>query len=616
MISFFPFDKIRPGQKELMADSRSAVRDGKILFAHAPTGIGKTAAVLPPALEYALDNDKAVFFVTPRHSQHILAIETLKMMRKRADKAFVAVDLIGKKWLCPVPYIDTLSNSDFIQYCKVMQKDNKCKFYKNTVEDKKMTDVAKKTLRKLFAVQPLHTEELFYHCKGQGLCPYELTMRMLKRANLVVADYYHIFSPARAAVMERMNKTLDDIILIVDEAHNLPDRVRNLMSARLSSYSIKAAIKEAREYNMGLAEERLDGILAILNGLAKALKNGEEDYVAKDLFVDEVQTLGDYYSVLEELQVFGNEIREDKKRSFVGSVGAFLEAWLGDDYGYARIISRQGRRIALSYTCLDPSLITKDIFDDSHAAILMSGTLKPMRMYIDLLGIEPTQAESKEYESSFPVENRLNLIVTDVTTKYESRGEEEFNKITKYLIRCINAVPGNVAVFFPSYEIRDKIYHILVAQALNKEILLESQDANKEDRKNLMNEFISLAAEGCALFGVIGGSFDQGIDLPGEFLKAVIVVGIPFAKPDLEMRSLIDYYDKRFAKGWEYAYTYPAIIKAMQAGGRCIRSEKDRGVVVFMDRRYVWTNYRKAFPSDFNATATKYPEKYIEKFFS
>ncbi|MCD6557527.1 MAG: ATP-dependent DNA helicase [Candidatus Aenigmarchaeota archaeon] len=616
MSSFFPFDKIRPGQKEMLADSRSAVRNGKILFAHAPTGIGKTAAVLSPALEYALGNDKVVFFVTPRHSQHILAIDTLKMMKKRSEKSFVAVDLIGKKWLCPVPHIDTLSNSDFIQYCKVMQKDKKCKFYNNTVEDKKLTERAKKTLRKLFAAQPLHTEELFYYCKDKGICPYELTMRMMRRANLVVADYYHIFSPARVAVMERLNKTLDDIILIVDEAHNLPDRVRNLMSARISSYSLRAAIKEAREYNMGLAEERLSGLLAILSELAKNLKDGEEDYVTKGLFIDEVQTLGDYYSVLEELQVFGNEIREEKKRSFVGSVGAFLEAWLGDDYGYARIISRQGRRIALSYTCLDPSLITKDIFDDSHAAILMSGTLKPMRMYIDLLGIEPARVESKEYESPFPKENRLNLIVTDVTTKYENRNEEEFKKIVNYLVRCVNAVPGNVAVFFPSYEIRDRIYHTLVVENINKEILLESQNASKEDRKNLMNEFISLSSKGCALFGVIGGSFDQGIDLPGEFLKAVLVIGIPFAKPDLEMRSLIDYYDKRFARGWEYAYIYPAIIKAVQAGGRCIRSEKDRGVVVLMDKRYVWSKYRNAFPSDFKAIKTRYPEKYIEKFFS
>ena len=165
--SFFPFKKIRPGQKEFLNDVNLCLANKKILLAHAPTGIGKTAAVLAPALKYALDNEKIIFFLTPRHSQHLLAIETLKMIKNSSDEDFIAVDLIGKKWLCPVPYIDKLSNSDFAEYCKIMRKDKKCVFYKNTTKDGKLRKKARNVIRNLKIKQPLHTEDVYYYCKDE-----------------------------------------------------------------------------------------------------------------------------------------------------------------------------------------------------------------------------------------------------------------------------------------------------------------------------------------------------------------------------------------------------------------------------------------------------------------
>ncbi len=612
--SFFPFKKIRPGQKEFLNDVNLCLANKKILLAHAPTGIGKTAAVLAPALKYALDNEKIIFFLTPRHSQHLLAIETLKMIKNSSDEDFIAVDLIGKKWLCPVPYIDKLSNSDFAEYCKIMRKDKKCVFYKNTTKDGKLRKKARNVIRNLKIKQPLHTEDVYYYCKDERLCPYELTMRMAKEANVIVADYFHIFSSASAPILENIEKPLSDIILVIDEAHNLPNRIRSLLTLKLSSFLLRAAMKEAEEFEAPIIKENLQELEKVITKLAG--RSDEEAYIKKDAFIKLVEEIDDYYSLIEKFHVAGNEIREEKKKSFIGSVGNFLERWLGDDLGYTRIITKTDNKIVLTYSCLDPSIISKDIFNDVHSAILMSGTLKPMNMYEDLLGLEKRRTLKKEYHSSFPAKSRLNLILTDVTTKYENRNENEYKKIANYLIRCINTVPGNVAVFFPSYEMRNKIYYtILTASEINKEIILEKKDATKEERKNLIDEFVSYADKGAALFGVIGGSFDQGIDLPGKFLRAVIIVGIPLSKPTLETKAIIDYYDKKFTKGWDYAYIYPAMIKAMQAAGRCIRSETDRGVVIFMDKRYVWGNYKKIFPSDFRAIITKHPDHHIKNFF-
>ena len=315
--------------------------------------------------------------------------------------------------------------------------------------------------------------------------------------------------------------------------------------------------------------------------------------------------------------VFADEVIEEKKKSFALTVASFLEHWKGQDYGFTRILTKgftdDGKPVmTLKYKCLDPSLITKDIIENSYMVVGMSGTLTPLGMYKDLLGFD--NVELLEYDNPFPKKNQLHLIVPGITTKFSVRSEEMYKKIALKTACLVNAVPGNSIVFFPSYKLRDEI-NTFFEKWCKKTTFLEQREMKKQERDELLEKFKGYKDQGAVLLAVSNGSFGEGIDLIGDYLKAVFIVGIPLNRPDLETKELIAYYEKRFRKGWDYGYIYPAIITTIQNAGRCIRSENDRGVMVFLDERYKWDNYFKCFPKDKHFMITKTPVAMINEFF-
>lgn len=609
----FPFDKIREGQRDLIRDVELCLREGRSLIANAPSGVGKTAATLSPALEYALRHDKVVFFLTPRHSQHRIVIETLQRIREKFDVKFTVVDIIGKKWLCPVPGIELLSTSDFNDYCATVKKEERCIFYNNTRRIGGLTSKAQEIFERILNSKPLHAEELKAMCKG--LCPYEIALEVARRSRVVICDYYHLFSPIRNVVLSRINRELEDLILIVDEAHNLPERIRKVLSGKITTRSLSLAQKEAKVFGFIELSEKVEEIEKALKDLAREMRVDEERYVEKEEFIKRIEEIEEYDSLIEELESAAIEVRESRKKSYLGSLARFLDLWIGEDVGYARILRKEKKnektKVTLRYICLDPMIISKEIFDNVHTAILMSGTLSPMSMYKNVLGLNERTLCNK-YKSCFPSENRLNLIVPDVTTQYTRRTEENYKKIAEYIVRISSVLKGNFAAFFPSYEVRDDILRMLRDQ-LGRQVFIEKQDMTKEEKSKFFERFMQ--SNNAALFGAQSGSFAEGVDFFGGILKCVVVVGLALSKPDLETRALIDYYDYKFGKGWKYGYIYPAVNRALQSAGRCIRSEKDRAVVIFMDKRFLWKNYRIAFPVDFEFKITTKPEKWIEKFF-
>jgi len=234
-------------------------------------------------------------------------------------------------------------------------------------------------------------------------------------------------------------------------------------------------------------------------------------------------------------------------------------------------------------------------------------------MYREILGF-PEDTIEKQYNSPFPEKNRLNLIIPETTTKYDFRCKDEYKKIASICAKLTGQVPGNSIIFFPSYSLRDNInsYFSLLCK---KNILLEKPVLTKEEKTDLLEEFKSYKETGAVLLGVHSGSFSEGIDLMGDLLKCVIVVGLPLRPPDLQTQELIKYYDKKFGKGWDYGYKLPAFIKCLQSAGRCIRSEKDRGAIVFLDVRYTWNNYFKYFPPEWEIKITKGYDGMIKGFF-
>lgn len=616
----FPHSKVREIQENMVDDIVSCLNNKKNLIMHAPTGIGKTAAVLSPALSFVLKKDLTVFFLTSRHTQHALAIDTLKKIKKKHNLNFVTADIIGKKWMCSQLGVDALYSSEFADYCKRLKEENSCEFYNNTKKKSgSLNTLTKSVLEELKILSPSHVEEIFDVCNKKKLCAYEMAALLSKEAKVIISDYNYVFDESiRNSFFLRAGKELEKSIIIVDEAHNLPKRIRELRTVKLSSFVLERAIKEAKKMGFGETEEKLKHVLDVLDELGSELDEKKtERLVKKEDFVKKIEEKYEYDDLVNEFVFVGDEIKEKQKRSFISSLGLFFEIWPGGDVGYVRTVEKvPGKNdyvTSLYYKCLDPSLVTKEIIDGSYCTILMSGTLTPTFMYKDILGFK--DAVEREFKSPFPKDNRLSLIIPETTTKFTRRGKEEYEKIANVLLKLNKLIPGNVLVFFPSYSLRNNIFVFLDGKS-EKKILLEKRNLSKEEKHILLEEFKGYNKEGALLLAVTAGNFGEGIDLPGDYVKGVIVVGLPLERPSLEIKGLIDYYDKKFKKGWEYGYVFPAIIKVLQNAGRCIRSETDKGVIAFLDERFAWENYYKCFPMDMDVRITKMYEKRVKDFFN
>ncbi|MFA6460875.1 MAG: ATP-dependent DNA helicase [Candidatus Woesearchaeota archaeon] len=599
----FPHEVIRKGQDELVKDIDQVFSEKKVLLAHAPTGLGKTASALSVALKHAFKEKKKVFFLTNRHTQHQIAIHTLKLMQKRYKKDIPCIDLIGKKHMCNQD-VAALFGVEFTEFCKAVVEKGECEFYNNVrtgKETKELTVEAKLALKELKLKGPIHNEELTQFCKDRNLCSYEMALFLAKEAKVLIGDYNYLFNSfVSKTILTKLGVEMEDIILVLDEGHNLPGRVTEMMSSVLNTNMLKNGIYEAKKYGYGGVISWLQEINRILLKLGQfdPQDRDKEKKVTKNDFWLELTKVVEWDQLHEELEFAADEIRRKQRKSYLGGIVGFLENWRGEDEGYLRYVSlrnsRYGEITSLHYSCLDPSLVTSTIFKRVHAAVVMSGTLKPAFMYKDVLGIGE-RAVMKEYFSPFPSENKLSLIIPETTTKYTARNELMYQKIAEYCSNICKLVPGNVALFFPSYDLRDTICKHLISR---KKLFWEKSEMNKEEKDLLLEEFKAEKDRGAVLLGVAGANFAEGIDLPGDLLNGVVVVGLPLAKPDLVTKEIINYHDQKFHKGWDYGYIFPAMNKCFQSAGRCIRSETDRGVIIFLDERFTWQNYFVCFPKE------------------
>ena len=285
---YFPHDEIRAEQLKLINDINTALETKTPLLAHAPTGLGKTAAALAPCLEHAIKNDLTIFFLTSRHTQHIIAIDTLNKIKKKHGLDFAIADIIGKKWMCAMPAVTTLASSDFVEFCKSVREHDKCEFYMNT---RAKNSLSLSVLAKKIVQEVKHTScdvgEIKQIALLNRLCPYEISLEIAKKAKVIIADYYYIFNQKISdKFLKKIGKELKDVIVIVDEAHNLPKRVSELASSKLSSFIIKAAIQEAKKHNYQETIFNLTIVQNALLTLAKEMKEGNERIVTRKAFFE------------------------------------------------------------------------------------------------------------------------------------------------------------------------------------------------------------------------------------------------------------------------------------------------------------------------------------------
>jgi DNA excision repair protein ERCC-2 len=532
--------------------------------------------------------------------------------------------------MCLQPGVERLGGKEFSDYCKSMREDSLCEYYMRLKSGEQLSTESRSVIVQLGKTAPNSPEQVRMTCSDPEyrVCPYEITIAMAKDARVIITDYSYIFNEGiRDSFLKRLNRELADCILIIDEGHNLPERVKDLATQQLTTFSLRRAINELQRAKNEDHRHHLQEIGELLVKL-------------RDEFLTAIKNICPPEQLIDALEEIAGTIREEQKSSSCGAVADFLSAWAGEDEGFTRILSREkgrtepeeqeqqqtifGKKIempspskqlpplGLRYRCLDPSIITKPVFDAAYSTIIVSGTLTPVQMYAQLLGM--TDPIAHTLLSPFPADNRLNLLIPKTTTKFTTRSTQMFDEMSKICTSVVMATPGNCAIFFPSYAILEEVKRTFETSC-PRTVFTEHPSYTKEEREDLLGRFKQYKHTGAVLLGVMGGSFSEGIDLPGDELRTVVIVGLPLSRPDLETKALIDYYQKKFGRGWDYGYTFPAFNKTLQSAGRCIRTETDRGVIVFLDERYAWESYYACFPKDWHMKMSFKYEELIKQFF-
>lgn len=629
-MDLFPFGSVREGQKQFIADVAQAAREGRHLLAHAPTGLGKTVSTLAPLVAYALAHQKRIFFLTSKQSQHKIALDTLKAIREKAGVPFVVSDIIAKQDMCPRREARDMFSRKFAEFCHREVVSRSCQYFEND----------NKPAIRILKARPHNVEELVIASTDCTVCPHQAALDLAAQAHVVVCDYNYFFSDLRGQMQERLQLDLKDVILVVDEAHNLPDRIRDHLTQRLDEYVLDEAMGEAKDLRDSVLQRRLEALNEVLVGLTEdwpapsrdgepLTARGSQRYVTREELVEGIDaalgrrvvtlTGANYETLLDDLIESIKEYVKDYKvePNGISRLQEFLSNWKNERRGVSRILDREPMP-ALRYLMLDPATLSKPVFDAVHASVVMSGTLHPLEMIRDVLGLAPERATLRVYGSPFPRENRLVLVDSGVTTGYKERTPEMFNDIAERLASIALATPGNVAAFFPSYAILEQVRHT-TERALQgrKELIVEERGLDKSEKEALIQQMRS-GMDNALLLGVMAGSLSEGYDYHDNLLKAVVIVGLPFASPTLEVESLIQYYEKKFGVGLgrPYAYVHPTFHKVLQAAGRLIRGPEDRGVVVLLDKRFGWGSYRASYPSDFAPRETRDAAVDVQRFWA
>lgn len=607
----FPYE-FRKNQREIVTLINDAVESRSHLVLESGTGSGKTVCALAPTLRYAFENDKRVLYLTRTNSQQKQVIFELRKINSK--KKIFGLGIQGRHQMCPLitqdPMLAKGSPDELSKVCSKKKVEvlkaissgstpRSCRFYAKVCTE----DIS---ILGNWAKDALPTvEESNARCVEGGFCPYEVNKSLVRDALLVTAPYIYFFNRfIRTRILEWMGCELDDIILIVDEAHNLPDYARDLESMELSIQTLQMAKREAVEFgnlrtsNGIFIADLMDNIKDIISAFQGQYLNADDSdaFLPPGEFLVELMrayntTSRNIKAMANDLVIHGQIIKDVRlrdgvlPRSYINSVGNFLLFWMEQqDENFVKLIHNHGNTKIEIY-CLEPVYATKAVLD-CHSSVHMSGTLSPLEEYRDSIGL-PEDAALASFPSPFPKENRIVLYVDDVTTRYEdlARDDSLIPQMEDYITRLSGAFQKNIAFFFPSFRLLDRFLKDGLQFQLDKRCYVEEQGMKQSELMDLVEGFKSGHEEGTVLLSVVGGRLSEGMDYPGEDMELLVMVGIPYPKPTAKQKALEIFYDRKFGKGWEYAVKAPTTRRLLQTIGRLIRDERDRGVAVILDKR-------------------------------
>jgi DNA excision repair protein ERCC-2 len=590
----FPFPKPRPSQLELIETIERGMEEEKRMLIQAPTGLGKTVGVLYPALKEALSRGQQVIYVTPKNSQHAVAEEAITKLQDQGAK-IKSLTITAKSKICFKN--EPLCNPEYCEYAR--------DHYTKVAEHKVLEELRKK--RKL-------SSRTFKEL-GQKyeVCPFELQLEAAVDAETVICDYNYVFAP-RSALGGLAKNALDqegDPNLVIDEAHNLPSRAMDYYSPSLSSQTLEKMRDELKDLGDKFRRDGLDLLDACLALVKKCDpgKAGEFSDKTKKihppaaLFRDQDAELRSFLTRYLESDV------EIKPKDVVLR---FCFYW--SEFTSALEFVEEGKRAeffttyqpgplggTVKITCCDASAMLRDCYDEYNQVVAFSATLKPFEYYSRLSGLKSAELKLAEFSSPFPAKQRKLLIIPQISSKYSER-QKSYPKVAETIRRISELKPGNYLAFFPSFEFLERtLEQFQVPEGFR---LRRQERYMRQDATDALLEDLRKADHPTIVFAVQGGVLSEGVDYPGKMVIGAFVVGPPLPIFDLEREEMRGYYERNYGAGFDYAYTYPAMAKAVQSAGRVIRSESDQGIIVLMDDRFVHPSYQKSMPKDwFKASA-------------
>ena len=466
-------------------------------------------------------------------------------------------------------------------------------------------------------------EELIDHSLSMGICPYEVTKGLIQDAVLVTAPYIYFISPfIRRRLLEWMDCPIDEVIVIIDEAHNLSSFARELSSLSLGGRTVNAALSEVERHG---DHEIGNGMFlsSFLGRFQTALERLKEEYLIDDdglvppsSLTEELMFLSGANSnriddMCTRLTHHGTAIQDKKRaegklpRSYIHAVGAFYLTWKELEFERYTPLVVKGRDEGVGHLeaySMDPSILTGAL-NEAHASIHLSGTLSPLEEYRDSIGL-PENSALLSMSPPFPPENRMLVHSGTLTTNYEQlmRDPKMIGMFRGAIAEILDVEKDrNLALFFPSFDLLGKISgseeledgsSLPPSLRCGRELFVEKRGSGQSEVMDLVARFKK--SRGGVLASVIGGRLSEGVDYPGRELESVILVGVPYPKPNARQRALLSYYDIRFGKGWEYTVIAPAARRMLQALGRMIRGEEERGFGAILDKRAV--HFREQLP--------------------
>lgn len=574
----FPFKNYRKGQRELAAAVYRAVRDGGRVFAQAPTGIGKTMATLFPTVKAMGEGlTSKIFYLTAKTITRTIAENTLDNMRKSGLR-IKSITITAKDKICLNP--GSSCDPEFCEYARG--------YY----------DRLGKAMQDIFRLDSITRSDLEQCAKGNRICPFELSLDLSLWCDCIICDYNYAFDP-RVYLKRYFMESGGDYTFLIDEAHNLVDRGREMYSAELHIKNIVEMRREIAD-EIPAVGEVLEAAASYMIDSLEEFGEEEEGYNVSEELPHELLPLLRNFARLSDEWLLANTQSHYHERllELYFEVLAFVKASEFFDHRYVTYFEKQSEDIKIKLYCLDPSYLLGEAMGKSRASVLFSATLTPLEYFKSMLGGD-RYSTCLRLSSPFPRENLCLLVNSRIQTTYKLR-ESSYDRVVKAISGVVGSHTGNYLAYFPSYKYMMEVYIRFSESYPDVKTLCQKPGMTEWEKENFISAYSEFGELSLIGFAVMGGSFGEGIDLTGERLSGAVIVGVGLPQICLEREIIRKYFDEERGNGFEYSYVYPGMNKVMQAVGRVIRTEEDKGVVLLIDERFSSYRYRELYPPEWN----------------